>query len=233
MAYGVKLFLFLLIEVLLASVPCSADEIRLRCSETPVTFVYENAEEMRCLCSTTTKAINFLKSIGLETSKNITIRVVEQITDQKHVELFGAYNPENREVFILTFAKLEELAEKNKRFLGQRLSEDIWCSFAAHELAHAISCQYIRPEMKNQTAGEYISAVTQIAVLSPENREKILKDFRDVKAYNSIDEISILYYLFAPNEFVVKSYRHFVALDNPKEFVERLLTVKDEFWNSR
>jgi len=233
MVCGVNLLLFLLVQALFASVSFSAHEIRLRCSDTPVTFVFDHAEEMRCLCATTSAAIHFLKSIGLETTENITIRVVEKIPDQKHVELFGAYDPETREVFILSFSKLDELAQKNKIFLGQALSEDLWCSFAAHELAHAVSSQYILPDIKNKTPGEYISAVTQLSVLKSENRAKILKNYREVDAYKSMNEISILYYLLAPNEFVVKCYLHFMSLDNPRKFIERLLVTKDEFWDTR
>ena len=75
--------------------------------------------------------------------------------------------------------------------------------------------------------------MTQLAVLKSENRAKILKNYREVDAYKSMNEISILYYLLAPNEFVVKCYLHFMSLDNPRKFIERLLVTKDEFWDTR
>jgi hypothetical protein len=231
MAFGVNLFFTILIQVLFANVTFSAHETRLRCSETTVTFFNNSGESIRGLCSTATATIHFLKSIDLETTENITIRIVEHIPDKKQADLFGTYNAETREVTILSYAKFEELARKNKKFLGIAFTEDVWRSFAAHELAHAISDQYISQDINNHTAGEYISAVTQLTVLTPESREKILNNYQNIGAYKSIDEISILYYLFAPNKFAVKCYLHFMSIDKPKEFIEQLVVKEDEFWD--
>ena len=146
--------------------------------------------------------------------------------------LVGCYNPNSREVDLLTYPKSVELAQKNKSMQGIGISEDIWCSYVAHELAHAISSQYISPEVKNHTAGEYISAVTQLTVLTPESRKKILKKYQDIEAYKSMHEMSIYYFLFAPNEFAVKCYLHFISLDKPKEFINNLVNEEDWPWDA-
>lgn len=222
--------MFTLFLCALSSWRYPANALRLRCATLPVAFEYERSEDVNCLCETAKATTIFLRTLGLETTEVITIKLVDNLpTHQKH-HLIGRYNAATREVDLLNYLKAVELSKRNKSTQSVEISEDVWCSYAAHELAHAISSQYTRQESNNHTAGEYISAVTQLTVLAPESREKILKKYKNVEAYESMSEISILYFLFAPNEFAVKCYLHFISLDNPKEFVERLLKTDDEFW---
>lgn len=223
--------LLLVISVFTVSFgPLTAHAVRLRCADSQVAFEYEDAKEIKCVCETAKATIIFLKTLGLATTEVVTIKLVDNLPSHQSSHLIGYYDPASREVNLLTYSKTVELSQSNRSFLRIDVSKDIWCSYAAHELAHAISSQYLLPESNNHTAGEYISAVTQLSVLAPESREKILKKYKIVEAYKSMSEISILYFLFAPNEFAVKCYLHFISLDDPKEFIERLLKTDDEIW---
>ena len=226
-----RLLMLILLQYIFSSWTSPAYASRLRCADFPVAFEYEESGEIKRVCETAIAAITFLKTLGLETTEVITIRLVDGFASHQRHNLIGCYNPISREVDLLTYSKAIELSQRNKSILSIDLSEDIWCSYAAHELAHAISSQHISPEVKNHTAGEYISAVTQLTVLTPESREKILKMYQNIEAYKSMSEISMLYFLFAPNEFAVKCYLHFMSLDNTKEFIERLLKEENGFWD--
>lgn len=204
---------------------------RLKCADFPVAFEYEGPEEIKCVCETARAAVTFLKTLGLETTEVITIRLVEHLPPHQIHNLVGCYNPSSREVDLLTYSKAVELSQENKSMLGIGISEETWCSYAAHELSHAVSDQYINPATKNHLAGEYIAAVTQLAILTSESREKALKKFQNIEAYKSRAEMSVYYYLFAPNEFAVKCYLHFVSLDKPKEFIERLVNEENGGWD--
>jgi hypothetical protein len=219
----IKTLIALSLSILNANLCFSAHEVRIACPDTPITFVYDHPVETRCLCTTTTAAVAFLKSLGLEIAETMTIRLVEHLQDLQQNDLFGAYNAKTREVSILTYAKLAEYSRNEKMVLGIPFNEDVWCSFAAHELAHAISEPFLGRQMKDHVDGEYISVVTQLWVLSPETREKVLAAFKDVEPYESREEMSLLYYLIAPDRFSVKCYLHFLSLKNPAEFIERLI----------
>ena len=199
-----------------------SDTTSLRCSEVPVAFAYDDPHELKCLCSTSKAAIAFLKTIGLQTTDCITIRIVKEFQGQQAHTLFGLYNTTSLEVSIVTYSKAEVLSQGGQVF-GIDLTEDLWCSFAAHELAHAISEKFLNPKIKAHTAGEYISSIVQLAVLTPSTRENILERYKDVKAYQSREEMSELYYLLDPNRFAVKCYRHFIALKDPRDFIDRLI----------
>ena len=208
-----------------------ADALRFRCANFPVAFEYEDSEELKCVCETARATITFLKTLGLETAEVITIRLVDHFPPDQAHNLIGCYNQSSREVDLLTYSEAVRLSLEDKSTLNIDINEDIWCSYAAHELAHAISSQHIRPEIKNHMPGEYISAVTQLAVLTPEARDKILKKYQDIEAYKSISEMSEVYFLFAPKKFAVKCYLHFISLSNPKKFIERLINEENWSWN--
>jgi len=225
-----RLLMLVLLQYLFSNGTSLAHASRLRCADFPIAFEYEDFGEIKCVSETARAAITFLETLGLETTEVITIRLVDNFPFHQTDNLIGSYNPTSREIDLLTYSKTIELSQRNNSILSIDLSEDIWCSYVAHELAHAISIQYINPEVENHTAAEYISAVTQLMVLTPESREKFLKTYQNIEAYKSMSEISVLYFWFAPNEFAVKCYLHFISLDKPKVFIERLVTKEDGFW---
>ena len=222
--------MFTLLQCILFSCIAQAYAARLKCADFPVAFEYDGSEEIKCVYETATTAITFLKTLGLETTGVITVRLVEHLPPHQMHNLVGFYNPLSREADLLTYSKAVELSQANKSMPVIGISEEIWCSYAAHELAHGISNQHINPTTQNHLAAEYIAAVTQLAVLTPEARGKALKTFQNVEAYKSRDEMSVYYYLLAPSEFAVKCYLHFVSLDNPKEFIERLVNEENGDW---
>lgn len=215
--------LFLTLLLCIFAGPTFAAPPELRCLSVPVVFSFERPEDIRCLCETATTAVDFLQSLGLQAASVITIRVVKDIPSHQGQKLVGSYNPTSKEVLILDYEATEKLAREGLQIFGQEVTEELWCSYAAHELAHAISLEHLNPRIKNHTAAEYIAAVTQLAVLNPATRQTILESYADVKPYRSRREMSDLYFLFDPNRFAVKCYLHFISLRNPEEFIERLL----------
>lgn len=222
--------------MILALIQCSfsswilpAHASRLRCADVPVAFESGASQDMACICETARATITFLKTLGLETTDVITIKLVDDFPSHPIQNLIGSYNPDSREVSLLAYTEVEKLSQSHESTLRIEINEDIWCSYAAHELAHAISSQYIDPEINDHTAGEYISAVTQLAVLTPESRQQMLQAYQDIEAYKSMHEISMLYFLFAPNAFAVKCYLHFMSLDQPKAFIDHLVREDNGF----
>lgn len=231
MATVSKLLIFFLLLCIGSSWNLPANAARLRCADIPVIFEYENTEGLRCVCDTARAAISFLKQLGLETTDPVTIRIVDHIPLWQKNKLIGCYDTTTRKVDLLTYSKVLKGPQGSNAVMGIAMSEDLWCSYAAHELAHVISSQYIGSEIKTHIAGEYISAVTQLAVLPPESLEKVLTKHQNIAAYKSMTEMSELYFLFAPNAFAVKCYLHFMSLENPKVFIKQLVVNENWSWD--
>jgi len=197
--------------------------ITLVCNNSTVTFEFQNDNDSRCLCPTINSALEFLESIGLEINDSITIRLVDHINSSIDNNLVGSYNLLTHEVCVLTYDKTSDVVKTNKAVLGVPMTEELWCSYAAHEFAHVVSSRYLSPHIKTHTAGEYVAAVTQLSVISPDTREKILARYSDIDAYQSRAEMSELYFLMDPNKFAVKCYKHFLSLKDPRTFIEELV----------
>lgn len=224
-----RLLILALIQNFFSIEALPAYATRVGCTNSSVAFEYNGPEELKCLCSTTKSAIDFLKSIGLETTDCISIKLVNYIPSKRDHILIGACNPRSQEVTLLTYPKTVELSQRHNPISEISMSEDLWCSYAAHELAHVISSQHLNPKIKAHTAGEYISAITQLTVLPSKIRNKILSKYEDIDAYQSRAEMSEFYYLAAPNRFAVKCYLHFIAQKNPREFIELLVKEGNGF----
>ena len=224
-----RVLILAILQCSFSSWPLPAHASRLRCADVPIAFESDASQDMACICETARATIAFLKKLGLETTEVITIKLVDDFPSQPMQSLIGSYNPASREVSLRAYAAVEKLSRSQESTLRIEINEDLWCSYAAHELAHAISSQYLDPEINDHTAGEYISAVTQLAVLTPESRQQMLQAYQDIEAYQSMHEISILYFLFAPNAFAVKCYLHFISLDQPKAFIDRLVREDNGF----
>jgi hypothetical protein len=169
------------------------------------------------------KAISFLKALGLPAEDCLTIKLNDDLPISGTHDLVGTYDPIKKEILILTYSKAKNSLAKSE--LGQSLefSEGLWCSFAAHELAHAIIHENHMEKPPSRVAQEYIAYVTQLMVMKHEDLEIFLKTFGDVEGYSSIDEMSVTYYFLDPQRFAVKCYLHYLSLKNPAQFVDRLL----------
>ena len=218
-----QLLILIILQGIVFNGVSSVSAARLVCGNSPVIFESKNLGDYKCVCDATKAAITFLESIGLSSHDCITITLVEQMPTQHDHILIGQFYSHSHEVSLLTYQKSVDLSLSNKPIFGIEMSEDLWCSCAAHELAHVISDQHLNPNIKAHTAGEYIAAVTQLSVLPVKIRDAILTKYQDIKAYQSREEMSELYFLLDPNRFAVKCYLHFISLENPKEFINLLL----------
>lgn len=225
-----RFFITVLIQCLLYFAPVSISASLLDCADSSVTFLWDESEKVECACSSAYASINFLESIGLKITKPINIKLVKQISSKLDSNVIGMYTPANaNQIVLLNYSSVLEVSQLNKPQLNIDMSEDVWCGYVAHEVAHAISCQYLSSINTNRMAREYISAVTQLTILSTETREKFLKENSEVDAYQSIEEMSELYFFLDPSKFAVKCYLHFISLDDPKAFIGRLLEAEDDF----
>lgn len=225
--FGKWLLTFLIILAWTESI--HAETIHLRCAGTPVSFHFEQGQQLKCLCSTVSNAVSFLKELGLEADDTISIRMVSELTGTHESSLFGISHPATHEIEILTYEIAAKLPVDEKDSFGLELNEEIWCSFVAHELAHVVIDRYIDPRIEAHTTAEYIAFVTQLSILSDGTRAALLNKQSGIEAYRTTAEMSELYYLLAPNRFAVKCYLHFQAQTDPKETIQHLLQQGNGF----
>lgn len=195
----------------------------LHCSDTVVTFTYIDQSDLKCLCSTTAAALGFLESLDLKPANNITINLTTEVPAGQEHHHFGTYDFKKQDVNILSYPEVMAKPAETRKVFGLNLDEELWCSIAAHELAHVVIRSSMNHQLRTHTADEYLAYVTQLQGLTPSTRAKIRERFPEVTAYRSTDEMSETYFLLAPNKFALKSYLHFITLEQPKKFIHQMI----------
>jgi hypothetical protein len=177
------------------------------------------------VCSTTRSALQLLRDFDLHLRERVVVRPLDAQDVGVDPHLVGRFYAKTSEIRILGFDDARAAAGHNAAAFGVPMSKDLWRSYIAHEIAHAVVDSYIAPNASHLRAAEYIAAVIQLTMIPQATRDAILGNYQTIAPWTSAHEISPLYYFMAPAAFAVKSYRHFIRLprDEQRSFVSGLL----------
>lgn len=177
--------------------------------------------ERNLICRAERDVSAFFNAHGIEQKHTIRVQIVAEGLDQRFPHI-GSYSAEQQLIKMLSQDKA--LCRQNEnRLFGLPMDETLYRSVVVHELAHAIADQNFGYEHPSLVVQEYIAYVAQLATMPPDVKEKILSGSA-VTGYETIDEMSCIYYAMDPSGFGIKAYRHFVALPDPGEFLRHLLS---------
>ncbi|WP_328591473.1 DUF6639 family protein [Marimonas lutisalis] len=202
------------------SLPAAGDTVRLRCGNAEVSVSGADSREQALICDAAKGAAEFLGTLGLTRAGAVEIEVVDQIPEGLKLAS-GCYD---WRVDVVSILGAENCAAMwgGKEFFRVPYERDIYKSFAAHEVAHAIAAANFEGFMPTVTTQEYIAAVTQLGTMEAALRNRILAEFEG-DGFDEASEISLLYYQIDPARFIVECYRHYAKHENGPEFIRRLM----------
>jgi hypothetical protein len=218
--YGLRIPYFILCLLLLVS---AGHATAFHDQDCPGILLNEHGkldEDYILVCAGLQKAVDFFQGYGIPTRHLINV-MVHDAAIENHVDHIGTYEPEHKRVDILSYEQARRRSEINPPF-GEAMNEQMYVSFSAHEFAHAIAEQNFTYDSHSYVVQEYIAYVVQLATMDATLRDQILKRYR-VTAFESFDDVSLIYYQLDPNAFGVKSFRHFRLQDDPATFINKLL----------
>jgi hypothetical protein len=190
------------------------------CPDIPVQVVSGSITDRALVCSGAADAVRFFQRHQVAMKRTIQIRLTNAaIVD--HGTHIGLYDATTQAIDFLSLQQAVRLCAKQSPF-GTPMDEDLYKSFAAHEVAHAIVDQNSRIDSGSRVAHEYIAYVAQLSTMRPHRRSEILHSI-EVGAFEHSREISLLYYEMDPDTFAVKVYRHFRTLADRTAFLQALL----------
>jgi Family of unknown function (DUF6639) len=194
------------------------------CGDGPVTVIGWTREDAIEVCSAVQASLSWLLAMELTLSDSVTIRSLADQGALANTHRLGRYDARTKEIQILTFDAAFKASVAERPAFGVPMTRDLWRSYVAHEMAHAVADAYFASGVSHLTAGEYIAGVLQLAVLPDGAREEVLENYRKLAGWESAGEISAQYYLMAPGAFAIKSYKHFTALapSEQRRFITRL-----------
>lgn len=196
----------------------AASEFKCANVDAAVSHIAEPGTDL--ICEGAADAIQFLGSIGVQQKSRVEVNVVDLLPAGLQ-NAVGCYDWVNDDVFLLgTSACLE--GEGVPQAFKVPNDPEIYKSYVAHEVAHAIATQNFAFDTPSRAAHEYIAGVVQLSVLGVEKRSGILNQFSG-DGFDKDVEINFLVYEINPARFAVEAYRHFVKIEDGPDFIRKLL----------
>ncbi|MBR9885172.1 MAG: hypothetical protein GYB21_16635 [Oceanospirillales bacterium] len=194
------------------------------CSGLPVSVKPASTEALAAICPAAASALDFLASYGITPKRTVSIKLVDSALEHYGYSAIGSYDRSTGMISLMSKSAMEAQTVPPMMY-GQPFDAVHYRGAVAHEIAHALFHQNSPHSRLSNAAQEYLAHATQMAVLPADVRAQVILA-ADVGTWESGDSISEVYMAMAPEKFAVKSYLHFVSLQNPDAFIQTLLNVK-------
>ena len=211
----------------------SATSDMIPCADTPVEVYTHDLHDRRLLCDAARQTVRFLQRYDMTRRQLLRVRVQQDPEAHQRGLEFGSYNRTTGEVKLLSFGAFQGQYDDYRTFRVP-VSRALYRSFGVHEIAHAVADDNFQVSPVPWLAQEYIAAVVQFATMDPALRSRILERYH-LSGFDTPASISSIYYQLDPGAFAIKSYLHYIGLEDPRAFLHDLLSGTlllgdDEFW---
>lgn len=191
------------------------------CTDVRVDAVADQRASVSAVCRAAEQVSSVLSVCGFGVLDRIPVQVVEVLPAECPAHALGYFDARDATVTIPTYAACVALAGPEGRF-GVPVTTALYESLIAHELVHATVSQHQGRTAINRAGQEYLAYAIQLATMSPALRTRILARYPQADPVR-FDELSELYLDLAPGRFAVKSYLHFIALEDRCALIGDLL----------
>ena len=196
----------------------TAKALELRCTDTRVIVQSSDFGDAASVCEGAADAIRFLGDQGLVTNVRVEVAVVDKLPDIIGPNAYGGYIFAEGRVYLIS----SEITARGSIF-GLPFEQRLYRSLATHEVAHAIASFNFRTLTPSVEAQEYIAYVVMFAKLPAEYRDQLLGRFADQR-FDNETQINDFVYLVEPIRFGILAYKHFMKLENKRDFLHQILS---------
>ena len=189
------------------------------CPHTNVTVISVDDHDVGIACEAAREAVGFFAANGLDTSGPVKVRLVRELPDVASSSSYGCYDHRSRTVCMLHF---HECLEQGP-WANFAIDRTLYKSLLTHEVAHALADMNFAVQRPNTLAHEYLAYVTMFATMPAGERKRVLEQFPGT-GFDSVDQMSVTYYLMNPLRFGAEAYRHFLKLGDKKTFLKDVLS---------
>ncbi|MBX3589632.1 MAG: hypothetical protein KF755_01865 [Burkholderiaceae bacterium] len=184
----------------------------MRCPGEPVATSGWSVPESERICAAAARALAFVRAAGQSPPASIEIRPLERRRRGDAAQPLGQYDAGSGVVMLARYEAAVAASRAHAPAFGLPMSAELWDSFVAHEIAHAVAgANFTAAPARRAAAGEYFAAIVQLSTMPQALRRSILERY-DTAAFGDAGEVTMLLYEMDPAVFAVKSYRHYVAL---------------------
>jgi len=207
--------------------PLWADQML--CTSNGILIEGSSQEIISEACDAVKSSAHFFQTAGLSMPSNILIRI-EHETSSKNLDghEIGHYDALLHTIVMNDFRTTTSQSKQPPPELWAVDSLPYWQSYIVHELAHAAIHADCGQKCPSRAIDEYIAAVAQISVLPEEYRSRLVDSYPDLKAWESKNDITEIYYALDPHKFAIKSYKYYQQQADPKASLRIILAPHGE-----
>ena len=187
----------------------------------------EIQNEVQHVCIAAQQAVDTLRQCGIESSKVIDITIQAQLTHVSGLPVFAFFYSPKNQIFITDYESFKKLIIPDSAY-HKLPTRDLYASLIAHEVTHALTCQFIAESECSRVALEYLASVVQVSSMSNDARQ-ILLDYFPRTSPVDLEMFNEFTFYSSPQWFVANAYRHFNQLDNGCEFLRDIISGKVQF----
>jgi hypothetical protein len=218
-------FIAFITSLMLAILPAPLWADQMLCTSNGILIEGSSQVNISEACEAVKSAAHFFQTAGLSMPSNILIRFEHDTSTQTLTgHEIGHYNALLHTIVMKDYHSTASQSKQPPPELWSIDSLPYWQSYLVHELAHAAIHADCDQNCPSRAIDEYIAAVAQISVLPEEYRSKLVDSYPNLKAWESKNDITEIYYAFDPHKFAIKSYKHYQQQTDHKAFMQRLLT---------
>jgi hypothetical protein len=203
------------------SLACSALALERVCPSTRVMIAAERDAEAALACEALVTTLGWMGSQGLDVDLALAVELVDRIDDAGQCGLLGQSDIWAARIKILDLYTAQTTCGNSPPF-GVPMTEPIWQSFVAHEVAHAVAHHNSRRPRLTRTGQEYIASVVQLESMEAGLRASIIRGY-DTNGFERDTEITELFYAMNPELFAVKAWLHYRRPENGPVVFLRIL----------
>lgn len=207
----------------LAAYPLSSPAVaQVTCSVVEISVVDAQPDDAEMVCEIAADVSRFMQRYGAHAPpRPTTVHVVERLSRAPFASTIGTFDAAHNRIEILTYTAARRVMPTRPAF-GIPMNRDLYRSFVAHEIAHAVAHPNV---VRGQAVAvhEYVAYTAQLATMSPALRDAVLCNV-PTQAFTHPREIDEVMLALDPNRFAVKSYLHFVRVDEEARSFDQLLT---------
>lgn len=203
------------------SLACSAWALERPCISPAIVVAAERESEATLACEALTTALRWMESQGLDVGLALAVDLVDRFDDALPCAVLGLTDARAHRIKVLDLQTAQTSCTTNPP-LGVPMSEPVWRSFVAHEVAHAVAHHNSRRPRLTRTGQEYFASVVQLETMDAALRESIVRGY-DTSGFERDGEITELFYAMNPGLFAVKAYLHYQRPENGPVVLKRIL----------
>lgn len=175
----------------------------------------QDPRDAAAACRGLRRASAFLESLGVSPKGKVRIVFTEEYPERfvrmgvTPDRVHGFVDPDTLDVYMSPFSRFSGLPKENT-LLELGPSEELYLSYVAHEILHALAGQNYgdRSRKMPKILSEYAAYSGQLATMDESLRGKVLEAFRAKRwePFEGPQDIHLGYHDMNPHGFAVKSY---------------------------